>query len=110
MKRLCKYRWPADVGELQGLLERPVSAAREPVLEIDHALLDEGLPLGHCRLIEKLGVGGMGELWRQLGEVTLETPWSLERAESWWQTNISASSEAAWQEGNNESTIALPDH
>jgi serine/threonine-protein kinase len=24
------------------------------------------------------------ELWQQLGEVTLPTPWSLERAEAWW--------------------------
>ena len=46
------------------------------------------------------------DLWRQLGEVTLETPWSLERAESWWQKNVSPSSEAS-QHGNTDRTSLL---
>ena len=30
------------------------------------------------------------ELWRLLGEVRLETPWTPERAEGWWRENLTA--------------------
>jgi len=46
------------------------------------------------------------DLWRQLGEVTLENPWSLERAERWWREHTSRSSEA-WQGEDSERTISL---
>jgi serine/threonine-protein kinase len=47
------------------------------------------------------------DLWQQLGEVTLETPWSVERAESWWREHSSRSPRA--QQGNDERTMTLHD-
>jgi hypothetical protein len=28
------------------------------------------------------------ELWRRLGEVSFDEPWTTERAEGWWQANL----------------------
>jgi serine/threonine-protein kinase len=63
IKRLQNYRWPGNLRELRNVLGFALSTSQGPVLEIGEQLLDNNLRVGSYSLIERLGSGGMGDVW-----------------------------------------------
>jgi DNA-binding NtrC family response regulator len=63
LARLRAYRWPGNMRELRGVLECALATSPGQVLEIGDQLLDDRARVGSYQLIERLGSGGMGDVW-----------------------------------------------
>jgi DNA-binding NtrC family response regulator len=63
LKRLMAHRWPGNLRELRNVLGAALAGSQGGVLEIGENLLDGGMRVGPYSLIERLGSGGMGEIW-----------------------------------------------
>jgi DNA-binding NtrC family response regulator len=63
VEQLKRYRWPGNVRELRNVLGAALAASHGPVLEISDRLLDNAVRVGSYTLIERIGAGGMGEVW-----------------------------------------------
>ena len=63
LERLKRYRWPGNLRELRNVLGSALAASQGPLLEIGDHLLDSGVRIGSYSLIERIGSGGMGEVW-----------------------------------------------
>ena len=63
LQRLQNHRWPGNLRELRNVLSLALAGSSGRVLEIGEQVLDSSLRVGSYNLIERLGSGGMGDVW-----------------------------------------------
>jgi DNA-binding NtrC family response regulator len=63
LERMQRYRWPGNLRELRNVIGSALAVSTGPVLEIGEHLLNNEVRVGSYNLIERIGAGGMGEVW-----------------------------------------------
>ena len=64
LRRLEEHGWPGNVAELRGAVERAVLSSAGAELDVDDGIVESKGSAGSYRLIDRLGAGQMGEVWR----------------------------------------------
>jgi DNA-binding NtrC family response regulator len=63
LQRMQDYRWPGNLRELRNVIGSALAVSSGSVLEVGEHLLNNGVRVGSYSLIERIGSGGMGEVW-----------------------------------------------
>jgi serine/threonine-protein kinase len=100
---------PVFTGEPVAVMIHHARTAPQPPSTVAGVSIPERLEQIVMRCLEKAPEkrpSSALELWHQLGEVTQATPWTLERAETWWREHLSELSGGGGTDALNELAIS----